>query len=292
MPMLDVATPDAERVTPPLPPPRAAGDALADALAATIETVAAAVADPDPVEMVHDARKAMKQYRALLRLIPGDEAKAERRRTAEVARQLSGARDQVAARDALDVMAQGGFLLACDQTDAEAVLGDDAAEDGGEHRATLGGFLVSARAALAETLAAQAREADVAKGLVKAYRHARRAPFDTPEAMHEARKRVVTHRYQMSFLAEAFGHGAKRARAAQRLRDLLGAYQDIETLRPMLDAAGEALAEGTRERLGLAMDRAQKRLRKRAQRQHAALFRRSAKAFRDSCRETVRVASN
>ena len=125
MPMLDVATPDAERVTPPPIPPRAAGDALADALAATIETVAAAVADPDPVEMVHDARKAMKQYRALLRLIPGEDAKAERRRTAEVARQLSGARDQVAARDALDVMAQGGFLLACDQTDAAAVLGDD-----------------------------------------------------------------------------------------------------------------------------------------------------------------------
>ena len=74
--MLDVATPDAERVT----PPRSAGDALADALAATLETVAAAVADPDPEEMVHDARKAMKQYRALLRLIPGEDAKAERRR--------------------------------------------------------------------------------------------------------------------------------------------------------------------------------------------------------------------
>lgn len=282
--MLDVTTPDAPRP----PPPRSAGDALA----ATLETVAAAVADPDPEEMVHDARKAMKQYRALLRLIPGDDAKAERRRTAEVARQLSGARDQVAARDALDVMAKGGFLLACDQSDAEGVLGEDAAEDGGEHRATLGGFLVSARAALADTLAAQARQADVPKGLVKAYRQARRAPFDTPEDMHEARKRVVTHRYQMSFLADAFGHGAKRARAAQRLRDLLGAYQDIETLRPMLDAAGDALAEGTRERLGLAMDRAQKRLRKRALRQHAALFRRSAKAFRDSCRERVGAASD
>ncbi len=286
--MLDVASPHDER----LPPPRAPGDALADALAATLETVAAAVADPDPEEMVHDARKAMKQYRALLRLIPGDDAKAERRRTAEVARALSGARDQVAARDALEVMAKGGFLLACDQTDAAAALGEDAAEDGGEHRATLGGFLVSARTLLAETLAAQAREADVPKGLVKAYKQARRAPFDTPEAMHEARKRVVTHRYQMSFLAEAFGHGAKRARAAQRLRDLLGAYQDIETLRPMLDAAGAALEDGTRERLGLAMDRAQKRLRKRALRQHAALFRHSAKAFRATCREQVGAASD
>lgn len=291
--MLDVTTPDAPRP----PPPRSAGDALADALAATLETVAAAVADPDPQEMVHDARKAMKQYRALLRLIPGEDAKAERRRTAEAARQLSGARDKVAARDALEVMAKGGFLLACDQTDAAAALGEDGAEDGAEHRATLGGFLVSAREILAETLAAQAREADVAEGLTKAYRQARRAPFDTPEDMHEARKRVVTHRYQMSFLADAFGHGAKRARSAQRLRDLLGAYQDIETLRPMLDAAGEGLAEGrlaegTRERLGLAMDRAQKRLRRRALRQHAALFRRSAKAFRASCREQVGAASD
>lgn len=287
--MLDVATPDAER---PPPPQRMAGEALADALSATLDAVAAAVADPDPVEMVHDARKAMKQYRALLRLIPGDEAKAERRRTAEVARQLSGARDQVAARDALDVMAHAGFLLPCDHTDAKAVLGEDDPVDAGEHRAALGGFLVSARAMLAETLAAAAREADVAKGLAKAYRQARRAPFDTPEAMHEARKRVVTHRYQMSFLAEAFGHGAKRARGAQRLRDLLGAHQDIETLRPMLDRAGDALAEGTRERLALAMDRAQKRLRKRALRQHAALFGPSAKAFRARCRETVDAASN
>lgn len=281
------------------PPPRAAGDALADALAATLDAVAAAAADPDPVEMVHDARKAMKQYRALLRLVPGDDAKAERRRTAEVARQLSGARDKVAARDALEVMATGGFLLACDRADAEAVLGEDAPGDTGEHRAILGGFLVSARETLAETLAPRAREADVAKGLAKAYRQARRAPFDTPEAMHEARKRVVTHRYQMSFLADAFGHGtkgakvgAKRARAAQRLRDLLGAYQDIETLRPMLEQAGDALAEGTRERLALAMDRAQKRLRKRALRQHEGLFPRSAKAFGARCREALGTAAN
>lgn len=288
--MLDVAPPAAERL--PASSPRSAGDALADALAATIETVAAAVADPDPVEMVHDARKAMKQYRALLRLIPGHDAKAERQRTAEVARQLSGARDKVAARDALEVMANGGFLLACDRTDAEAALGEDDAEDGGEHRATLGGFLLSARAVLADTLAAQAREADVIKELVKAYRQARRAPFETPEDMHEARKRVVTHRYQMSFLAEAFGHGAKRARAAQRLRDLLGAYQDIETLRPLLKAAGDGLAEGTRERLGLAMDRAQKRLRKRALRRHAALFRSSPKVFRASCQDTLGAASD
>lgn len=266
----------------------AAGAALAAALSATLDAVEAAATDPDPVEMVHDARKAMKQYRALLRLIPGDLAKDTRRRTAAVARQMSGSRDRAAAIEALDLLRTDGAILAPDHAEAVAALGTEAADasEAEQHRGVLTGFLAEARAALAGPLGAAARAADVGKGLARAYRQARRARFDAPQDMHEARKQVVTHRYQMSFLADAFAErGRKRARRAQKLRDLFGAYQDIETLRPMLERA--ALAEGTRERLARDLARAQKRLRKRAIAGHAALFRRSGRAFIARYRDIV-----
>lgn len=257
------------------------GVRLLEELHRVLDTLRTAAADPDPVEMVHDARKAMKEYRALLRLVPGERARAARRQTAEVARALSGARDRAAAAEALDILEAGGLVIACDAGDARAVIGSDAPQPGetGGHRAALGGFLVAAREALAGELGADAAAADVGAGLRKAYRKARRAAMDTPEHLHETRKGVVTHRYQMSFLEGAFGRGGKRARKAQRLRDLLGAHQDIEILRPMLHAAAPPLAEGALERLDLAMNRAQKRLRKKARRAHGALFRRRPSRF-------------
>lgn len=276
----------------PKPPARIPGGtlgrALNDAVSASIDTLEAAAADPDAVEMVHDARKAMKEFRALLRLASGMAAQALRRRTAEVARGLSGSRDRAAACGALELLDEEGLLLGCDHTDALAAIGSDApAPDEAErHRAALRAFAAEARAAIADAVGAEALAADVGRALAKDYRRARRADFDAPEAMHEARKRVVAHRYQMGFIARAFdGRGGKRARRAQALRDLLGAYQDIETLRPMLQHAQPSLPEGTLDRLEIAMGRAQKRLRKKAMRRHAALFRRSPGSFRARYRD-------
>lgn len=257
------------------------GARLLEALSRVLDDLRAAAADADPVEMVHDARKAMKEYRALLRLVPGARARAARRHTAEVARGLSGARDRAAAAEALDILEAGGLVIACDAGDARAAIGADTPHPGeaGEHRAALGGFIAQAREALAGELGADAAAADVGAGLRKAYRTARRAALDTPVHLHEARKGVVTHRYQMSFLDATFGRGGKRARKAQRLRDLLGAHQDMEILRPLLHAAAPPLAEGTLSRLDYAMARAQKRLRKKARRAHGALFRRQPRRF-------------
>ncbi|MDI4667005.1 CHAD domain-containing protein [Xanthobacter autotrophicus] len=259
----------------------AAGQALVFALLDVLDTLKEAVEDPDPVEMVHDARKAMKELRALLRLVPGDAALALRRHTAEVARAMSGARDKAAAGEAIDVVETAGLLIACDAADARAAIGPDAAEpeEAERHRASLTAFGAEVRATLAGDFGAEVAAADIGEGLVKAYRQARRAHFTTPQAMHEARKRVVAHRYQMGFIASAFGgRGLKRARKAQRLRDILGAYQDIEILRSML-AAAPALEDGTRQRLAFAMDLAQKRLKKKAHRRHAVLFNLRPKAF-------------
>ncbi|MFG1376961.1 CHAD domain-containing protein [Xanthobacter autotrophicus] len=275
------ARPDTTGPDGPPAPASAAGQALVFALIDVLDTLKEAIEDPDPVEMVHDARKAMKELRALLRLVPGETAVALRRHTSEVARALSGARDKAAAGEAIDVIEAAGLLIACDAADARAAIGPDAAEpeEAERHRATLTAFGAEVRAALAGDFGAKVASADVGAGLVKAYRQARRAHFAGPEAMHDARKRVVAHRYQMSFIASACrGRGAKRARKAQRLRDILGAYQDIEILRPMLLAAPD-LADGTRQRLDFAMGRAQKRLKKKAERRHKVLFRLRPKAF-------------
>lgn len=272
------ATPD---LPAPAVPPPSGGEALADALSQSLDAVAKAAGVRDPVKMVHGARKAMKQYRALLRLVPGALARDARRHASEVARTLSRARDRAAAREALDLLADMGLLLPGDAADARAAVGHDAEDPAATavHRDALIAYLAHARSELAGDLGATVRAADVPEGLARTYRRAREAAFDTPEAMHAARKRVVEHRYQMGFLAQAFGHGEKRARRAQALRDVFGAYQDIETLRPMLHAADPPLEPTTLARLDAGMARAQKRLRRKALRRHGNLFRRKPRAF-------------
>lgn len=278
---------------PPLPPDAgppadaaasapAAGAALVLALRETLDKIAAAAADPDPEEMVHDARKAMKEYRALLRLMDGADAVAARRATAAAARGLASARDRAAAREALDFLAEAGLLLPVDRAAALAVIGEDEAApaEADTLRAALGVFLDDARARLAQGLEVQAAACHLTAGLRRGYRAARGGSFADAGEMHALRKRVVTHRYQMSFIAAyCGGRGDKRAQRAQRLRDLLGAHQDIEILRPMLHGAADTLGEGTLSRLDIAMRRLQKQVRGKARKLHAALFRRPSHAF-------------
>lgn len=284
---------DVEIAAPLVPPdpPAAPGAPVRAALEATLDDLEKAAHLADPVEMVHDARKAMKAYRGLLRLVPTEGAKQARRETAATARALSAARDRAAALEALAELTKIGLLSAADQAAAAAAIGTDPAEDGPEaegHRAEILAFLDAARGRLRDGLGAEAEAADVVDGLTHAYRKARKARFDTPEAMHETRKRVITHRYQMSFFAGAFaGHGAKRAVRAQALRDLLGAYQDIETLRPMVEAARDALGEATYGRLSKAMQVRQKRLRRDAVERHCKLFCHRPKRFAKACRKAV-----
>ncbi|MFG1361504.1 CHAD domain-containing protein [Xanthobacter pseudotagetidis] len=275
------------------PPSPAAASGEPKVLAA-LETVLAKVEKaarlPDPVAMVHSARKAMKEYRGLLRLVPGERAKAARRATAAAARILSAARDRAAAQDALRHLADEGLAGEEDIAAARAAIGEDPAPGGesDDHRAELADFLAAARAQLADGLAAEAAGADVVAGLARAYRQARKARFDSPHHMHEARKRVVAHRYQMSFFAAAVaGRGRKRATRAQELRDLLGAYQDIETLRPMLEASATPLGPERLARLEQAMARLQRQLKRAATKLHRRLFRRRADAFAGRLRRAL-----
>lgn len=275
----------------PADPPAAPRPTVLKALEGVLGDLEKAARRRNPVDMVHDARKAMKAYRGLLRLVPTAGAAAARRETAAAARSLSAARDRAAALESLAALEQAGFLSIRDRAVAAAAIGDDPAEDGAEaegHRAEIAAFLDTARARLADGLGEEAAQADVVEGLTLAYRKARRASFDTPLTMHEARKRVITHRYQMSFIASAFsGCGADRAGSAQALRDLLGAYQDIETLRPMLEAARAILGEEVSERLAKAMAARQKELRRDAIALHGQLFRRRPRAFARTYRNAL-----
>lgn len=276
----------------PLPSPAAEslGPPLAARLDSALDKVDRALAESDTVGMVHEARKALKEYRALLRLVPGEDAQAARRAAAAAARELSGARDTQACRDALDDLISAG-LAQEDAHHALVALASAEADHGSPaaHQRVLRRWLSDARRRHAEVLDAQAARADVVEGLRKAYAKARDAlDVSDPEALHDLRKRVVTHRYQMSFFADlAAGRGAERAARAQKLRDVLGRFQDIETLHHRMDGVGETLPADLVERISEAAQAQQRALMRKAKRLHADLFRVKPRAFG---RKTARKA--
>ncbi|GGF52086.1 hypothetical protein GCM10007301_09440 [Azorhizobium oxalatiphilum] len=258
------------------------GAALAEALTARLDQAAEALGADGPAEMVHEVRKALKDYRALLRLVPGPEAKAARRDAAATARQLSEARDRQAALDALEALSHAGLLDSGQAERAQQVLTEvpSAAAEPADHRREVTDFLERARTSLAGPVGAAARETDVAAGLAKGYRRARTKPdFSQAQTLHELRKAVVTHRYQMAFLADVAGAGRKRARKAQRLRDILGIHQDLEALRPILAEALGTHHEALMSDVAAASRTLQRRLVKAARAQHGDLFERPAKVF-------------
>src|SRR5205807_425503 len=126
-----------------------------------------AISDPDKPdnEAVHDFRRAMKRWRALLRLIDplvGAEARVLRDEARDLAGALAGARDPQSALDALA------------PRDWEAA---------------------------------------------------------SPEELHEQRKRVVIHRYQIEIAEEFWPRFVKMWMGeAQRLRERLGRHQDLLVL--------------------------------------------------------------
>jgi len=267
-------------------PVAADAPALVRALDAALGKLEAAVGHAEAAEAVHDARKALKEYRALLRLIETPKARAARRGAAEVARGLSAARDRTAAREALDVLREDKAISEGDFKAAKVLIGKDdpAAGEVEARRGALRSFAAAARADLRGALGEEARHADILAGLVKAYRRARQGEFESSEAIHELRKAVVTHRYQMTFIADHMGDagakpGVRRAEKAQTLRDLLGAYHDLDILLPVLDEIEDGLGLRATRRVDAAARRHQKALKKLAVRQHARLFRRPVKAF-------------
>src|ERR1700736_5365735 len=212
---------------PAIRPDGAVGDALRAVARDILAEALAALDDPEKSDAVavHDYRKAMKRWRALLRLIIpfiGEEGEQLRVEARDLARELAGARDAQSALDALD-----------DLKDPDGTLSKAT-------RANLRARIEEIRAAAEETTLTEAMRgklrasvttanlsvgtwpldhvgfAAVAGELAEHYRRARQAaPADwhvaSSEELHRLRQRVVVHRYQMELVEPLCRRGRRAA---------------------------------------------------------------------------------
>jgi len=227
------------------------GAGFGDHLAATGRSIVAdarhALADPalGDAARVHELRKAFKRWRAWLRLLSGPiGAPAEEMRLAArtLMRSLSGARDAQGALDAIDDLAHGDTGLSARSLAtirARLVALRDAAESASltpQTRAAIAGHLDEADRALDAWPIADIGFATVADALTATFRRARQlAPKDwqavEPVQLHALRRRVVEHRHQMELIEPLWPRVTKAwAEEAQRLRNRLGACQDLSVL--------------------------------------------------------------
>jgi CHAD domain-containing protein len=197
----------------------------------------------DDAIAVHEFRKAMKRWRAMLRLyepLLGETATQLRVEARDLARELAGTRD---ARSALDALADLGeeMLSARTRTTLRSRLeaigtSAEAATLTDDLRSRMRETLDHAVAAEGGWPLDQVGFASIAEGLSASYGRARDAiPEDwasaPPEALHVLRQRVVVHRYQMELAVPLWPKiGRAWVAEAQKLRDRLGHYQDLMVL--------------------------------------------------------------
>ena len=194
---------------------------------------------------VHDFRKAMKRWRAMLRLLEpflGDDGRRLRAQARDFAREVAGARDAQSAIEALEDLVDDRVPLSARTVASirgrldEKRLSAEAAQLTQALRAR---FIIALDAA--ETAVAawplEIAFAELARELADAYKLAR---DDAPgsdwrdvdaEVLHDLRRRVVAHRYQMELVEPLWPKFGKLWVAeAQRLRDRLGSFQDLSVL--------------------------------------------------------------
>jgi CHAD domain-containing protein len=231
---------------------------LTDVLRATIASGRKPVESTDisDADAVHDLRKALKGWRAMLRLLTptvGDEAEQMRIRARDIAREIAAARDGQAAQDAFaDLDEDFARLSARSRATIDerlAALRTHAEEISltPERKDRISKMWSDAGRAIERWPLARFDHAEAARQLATSYRRVRAAfPEDwvkaSPDALHKLRQRVIDHRYQMD-IAEPLWPKVVRVLVseAQRLRDRLGAHHDLAILRG-LTAANKPLA--------------------------------------------------
>jgi CHAD domain-containing protein len=225
---------------------RAVGETLRAAARDCLTEARAAIVDgrKSEAEAVHDFRRGMKRWRALLRLLGafvGAEARSLRDEARDLAGALSGARDGQSALDALadlekHELALSARSLAQVRRRIDEIRSDAETTLDGDMRLRLGGALDRAEAAVAQWPLAMVTFEALADELARNYRAARALiPADwqaaAAEELHELRKRVVIHRYQMEMVEPVWPRFMKMwTGEAQRLRDRLGKHQDLLVL--------------------------------------------------------------
>ena len=223
------------------------GDGLAAAARSVIADGRQALTDPelsDP-ETVHEVRKTLKRWRALMRLLArplGEQADQMRSEARELMRAIAGARDAQSALDALNDLRKVDRPIS--PTSIETIRARltkmrDAAEAKSFTKAMrdrLSRYLDYATLSL-ERWPLKAIDFDiVTDGLTSTYRRARQLVPDTwsdseAEHLHDLRRRVVEHRHQMDIIEPLWPRlGKVWAEEAQRLRNQLGSCQDLAVL--------------------------------------------------------------
>jgi CHAD domain-containing protein len=242
---------------PALRPDLAVGDALCAVARDILADARAALENPENSDAVavHHFRREMKRWRALLRLLKpflGDESADLRTTARDLARDLRGARDAQSALDALDDLKQHGLLS------ERSIKTMHKRIDKLRIEAETSALTSSMRLRIAEALAdaniavnrwplGTVSFSDIAKQLAASYRAARRAvprrwSQASPDMLHELRKLVVVHRYQMQIVQPLWKRFTKMWIAeAQRLRERLGQHQDLQVL-SMLTEPDQPLA--------------------------------------------------
>jgi CHAD domain-containing protein len=233
---------------PALHPAVAINRSLTEAAWSVLEEARAPLADAlmTDADVVHDVRKALKRWRALLRLVApfvGEEqADRLRIRARDLARSLSGARDPRSALDALGDL--GDDLPKIPLRTLETIRNKiDRLRADAETTVLTEKMRVRLEtefADIADMISGWSLGAptfrDVAASLAKTYHRARRAiPEDwasaKAEELHDLRKRVVEHRYQMELIEPLWPKlGRVWVAEAQRLRDRLGRHHDLTML--------------------------------------------------------------
>jgi CHAD domain-containing protein len=234
-------------------------DIATRALAALLREILASARKPlDAADMpdevaVHDLRKAFKRWRAMLRLVApviGEEADRLRIEARDLAREVASARDGRAALEALadldELGEEGGTLSAR----SRATIGERLAQIGAsaeaasltpELKARVGDALTHAASAVERWPIERFDTAEATRQLTETYRRACDVvPPDwsavSLEALHRFRQRVVEHRYQMELVDPLWPKLMRVWVAeAQRLRDRLGAHQDLAVLQRLTE---------------------------------------------------------
>lgn len=221
--------------------------------------------DDDPGRQIHEFRRLMKAWRALLKLAPiglAEEGKAIRTCAGRLRRGFGGARDSA-------VIAKVLGKLCPDRApkgDAEAAMAAAAVlmRDQGDAVRT---ELQRLSAAMAGWSLADETGEFLAQAFRRSYRRARRQARENPrrmsvEHLHDWRTTVVDLSYQLSFFAWACPARLRRqAGMAERLRSGVGKAIDLDMVRTHL--AEEALASGGK-RLAHEIERKEARQRRRA----------------------------
>jgi CHAD domain-containing protein len=279
---------------PALEPRAAIGPAVRAIGSAILVGARTALLDPERSnqDAVHDFRRAIKEWRALMRLLAPFIADAPRwRHEARAhARSLAHARDSQAALNAFDDLIDKGMVLS--ERSAATIRGRIEALRGSEEQAVLTETLRTAIVAWLDVAAAAIEHwpldpfdfASIAAQLTISYRNARkRIPDDwslaSGEDLHELRGRVVDLRYQMELVEPLWPRFGKMwTDEAERLRGRLGQCQDLEVLK-RLTAPHQPLAHW-RSRLTPACTERSAELAQRAARIAVRLFAEKPKAFR------------